>query len=125
MADGKVGAPKGNRNSAKTRIFTNTLLDLIKNEELTLPENKRRLRMCAGKLLSKAAAGEAWAVKELANRIEGKAIQGVELSGPGGSAVNFFDPAMMRNLSPGELDKLKELLGKAAVGIPDEEYPGE
>jgi len=40
-------------------------------------DNATRLRACAERLLDLAAAGEAWAVKELADRLDGKAHQSV------------------------------------------------
>ena len=45
----------------------------------------KKLRAIAEKLLEKAAEGEGWAIKELADRLDGKAHQSI--SGPEGGAV--------------------------------------
>jgi hypothetical protein len=42
-----------------------------------------RLRKAAETLLSLAAQGEPWAVKEIADRLDGKAAQSVAVSGDG------------------------------------------
>jgi hypothetical protein len=115
MANGKAGAPVGNTNGAKGKLFTEALRKLIKQDELTLVEEKRRINKAANKLLDLAADGSEWAVKEFANRIEGKSIQAVEVTGAEGA--NFLDPANIRNLSPAELDQLKSLLSKAALNV--------
>lgn len=44
-------------------------------------DNGKRLRDTAEKLLTLASEGEPWAVKELVDRTDGKATQGVDLSG--------------------------------------------
>jgi hypothetical protein len=108
-----AGAPLGNKNGSKGKMFLNTLRLIIAQEETTLPEGRRRLRLAADRLIALAAEGEEWAIKELANRLDGKAVQGVELSGSEG-AVNFFNPATLRNLSPDETNQLQILLKKAA-----------
>lgn len=44
-------------------------------------DDAKRLRDAAEKLLDLAASGESWAVKELADRLDGKSPQGVILGG--------------------------------------------
>ncbi|OGC95810.1 MAG: hypothetical protein A2W25_15150 [candidate division Zixibacteria bacterium RBG_16_53_22] len=115
MANGKAGAPLGNTNGTKTKLFLKTLHKIITDDEYNLPEKKRRLFLAGQQLVNQAARGEEWAIKELANRLDGKAKQQVELSGEDGAPLNFFDPANLRNLSPEETQALKVLLKKAAV----------
>ena len=50
-------------------------------------DDSKRLRQAAEKLLDFAAEGEQWAVLELANRLDGKSPQGLEVTGAGGGAV--------------------------------------
>lgn len=45
-------------------------------------DNGQRVRDCAEKLLDLAAAGEPWAVKELIDRLDGKAPQAIEVTTP-------------------------------------------
>ena len=82
---------KGNTNSninMKRGMFTSQL-------QRSVLANPQKLEKIIDKLLEEAENGEAWAVKELSDRLDGKAIAGVELSGPEGNpieathAVNF------------------------------------
>lgn len=108
------GAPLGNANNKKGTLFRNQLTKIIKQEETTLGEKQRRLYKAANKLLGEAAKGEEWAIKELANRLDGKAVQGVELSGEGGVPINIFDAGAVRNMDPQKLSLLRDLLQEAA-----------
>lgn len=69
MANGKPGAPYGNHNAAKGTPWRNMLHRAI------LQDDGKRLRAAAEKLLDLAAAGEQWAVQELANRLDGRPAQ--------------------------------------------------
>jgi hypothetical protein len=63
------GAPVGNQNAAKSkRLFTAALKRLFAQD----PTRADRL---AEKLISLAEQGEAWAFKELFDRVDGKAPQ--------------------------------------------------
>jgi hypothetical protein len=52
-------------------------------------DSATRLRACAERLLDLAAAGEAWAVKELADRLDGKAHQSVSADMSGSLTVEI------------------------------------
>lgn len=64
-----MAAPEGNRNAAKERLFYNALTRAIKQED------GKRLRDAAEKLADAAAAGEAWAIKELRDTLDGRPAQ--------------------------------------------------
>ena len=66
------GAPIGNDNATKSKPWRNALDRAIKQDD------GKRLRAAAEKLLDEAAKGEAWAVKELGDRIDGKSVQPIE-----------------------------------------------
>ncbi len=71
-----AGAPEGNNNASKqNRQFNSALQRAIAQDD------GKRLRATAEKLLDLAEAGESWAVKELADRLDGKAAQSVTLAG--------------------------------------------
>lgn len=74
-----MGAPIGNRNAIgehdSERPFREALRRAIKQDD------GKRLRAAAEKLLDLAADGEAWAVKEMADRMDGRAAQAVTLAG--------------------------------------------
>lgn len=68
-----MGAPVGNTNAAGAeRPFRDAVSRAIKQED------GKRLRKAAEQLLDLAAAGEAWAVKELADRLDGKPVANVD-----------------------------------------------
>ena len=64
-----MGAPIGNTNGAKSRAFYGALSRAIAQDD------GERLRRAAEKMLDLAAEGEAWAVKELRDTLDGKPTQ--------------------------------------------------
>lgn len=64
-----VGAPQNNNNAGKNKPFWRAL------DKAIAQEDGKRLRAAAEKLLDLAAQGEQWAVKELADRMDGKSAQ--------------------------------------------------
>lgn len=64
-----MGAPIGNNNATKNKPFYAAL------DRAIAQDDGKRLRDCAEKLVDLAAAGEAWAVQMLADRLDGKAVQ--------------------------------------------------
>src|SRR5690349_3705670 len=65
---------KGHQHSAKAKLFDGALRRAISQDD------GKRLRDCAEKLLDMAAAGEQWAVRELADRLDGKSVQVADIS---------------------------------------------
>jgi hypothetical protein len=63
-----VGAPLGNNNHKKGKPFQDALRRAI-------AQNPQKIRNIVDKVLDQAEEGEAWAVKEIADRLDGKAIQ--------------------------------------------------
>jgi hypothetical protein len=66
---GQSGNPSGTKTERK---FLAALLRAIAQD------NSARLRQAAEKLLDFAASGEAWAIKELADRLDGRAPQAIQ-----------------------------------------------
>lgn len=66
-----MAAPLGNKNATKTKPW---LAALEKHGK----QNPNKLAEIAGKVFDAAMAGEAWAVQEIANRLDGKPVQPVE-----------------------------------------------
>jgi hypothetical protein len=64
---------KGNQLGAKSRAFDGALRRAIAQDD------GKRLREAAEKLLTYASEGQAWAIKELADRLDGKSQQNVSL----------------------------------------------
>jgi hypothetical protein len=79
----KGGAPVGNQNGKKGKLFYNQLRMAL------VQEDSRRLRTIADKLVKAAEDGEPWAVKEIMDRVDGKAIQATEISGVDGEAIEL------------------------------------
>ena len=64
-----AGAPVGNKNAQKGRIWNDQLRKAIAQDD------GKRLRVSIEKLLNLAANGEPWAIKELADRLDGRPKQ--------------------------------------------------
>jgi hypothetical protein len=64
-----AGAPIGNRNAQKGRIWNDSLRKAIAQDD------GRRLRESIEQLLNLASIGEPWAIKELADRLDGRPKQ--------------------------------------------------
>ena len=56
-------------------------------------EDAKRLRRAVEQLLDQAAAGEPWAIQELANRLDGKPAQAI--TGADGGPIQFSDSNRM------------------------------
>ena len=69
-----AGAPIGNNNNKKNKIWSEALYKYI-------TQNPKALLKAAEALVTKAQDGDVTAIKELGDRLEGKSIQGVEMSG--------------------------------------------
>jgi hypothetical protein len=72
----KVGAPLGNKNSIKSnRLWAETIRRAV------IQDDAQRLRQIAEALLIKASEGDMTAIKELGDRLDGKALQENKLTG--------------------------------------------
>lgn len=60
------GAPIGNKNAQKGRVWNDQLRRAI------IQDDGRRLRASVEQLLNLASNGEPWAIKELADRLDGR-----------------------------------------------------
>ena len=74
------GAPLGNTNAAKGKLFYDQLRKIAIQEP-------HKLRNVAESLFAAAEAMEPWAVKELLDRLDGKAVQQTELTGAEGAPL--------------------------------------
>lgn len=68
------GAPLGNKNGAKSRLFEQALIRAIKQRDLELGEGET-LRGIAEALLDKCKTADMQAIKELGDRLDGKPAQ--------------------------------------------------
>jgi len=75
-----VGAPIGNKNATKNKPF----LDAMRR---ALAQNPQKIGKIVDKVLEQAENGEAWAVKEVADRLDGKAVQATTLEDADGNSL--------------------------------------
>jgi hypothetical protein len=87
------GAPIGNKNATKGKLFFGELRKVL------VQEDAKRLRAIAEKLVKSAEDGEAWAVKEIMDRMDGKPLQATSIENPDGTAVTGIQVTFVR---PGE-----------------------
>jgi len=88
-----AGAPEGHTNSSKNnRIWGNII------KKYAIQEDYKRLHAMAEKLYEKAAEGDLGAIKEVGDRLDGKAVATTELTGLDGSdlplsiGLRFVEP---------------------------------
>jgi hypothetical protein len=80
-SNNKVGAPEGNDNAKKGKMFYDQLrMILVQNDRF-------KLRKISDKLVEAAEKGEAWAIKEIMDRMDGKPVAIQEVQGPDGSQL--------------------------------------
>jgi hypothetical protein len=77
------GGQVGNQNAKKGKLFYNELRKAL------VQQDQLNLRRIADKLVEKAIDGEPWAVKEIMDRVDGKAIQATEISGTDGEDLKM------------------------------------
>lgn len=70
----------GNKNATKNKPFRDMLTRKI-------IQNPRKLEKIVDTLLDEAEAGEAWAAKEVFDRLDGKAVMTQEISGVDGAPI--------------------------------------
>ena len=70
-----MGAPIGNRNNSKGKMFN----DALRRQLIQSPE---RIAKIVEVLISEAEQGQAWAIKELIDRCDGKPTQIIETEMP-------------------------------------------
>ena len=100
------GAPIGNDYALKSQPWRNALTRAM------VQDNGVKLRRAAEQLLDLAAAGEPWAVREIADRLDGKAAQSVTLA-------NDVDNPLIQHLDTSRLS-VEQLATIAAIKISKE-----
>ena len=74
-----MAAPIGNRNGAKAREWTDALKWALQNYEGTGIAKGQALRQIARKVIEEGLQGNPQAIAEIGNRLEGKAVQPVDV----------------------------------------------
>jgi len=77
------GGQPNNQNAKKGKLFYSELRKAL------VQQDQINLRRIADKLVEKAIEGEPWAVKEIMDRVDGKAVQTTEVSGIDGEAMEL------------------------------------
>jgi hypothetical protein len=75
-----MAAPIGNTNAVKGKMF----YDKLRKQ---LVQEPHRLEKIVGQLITQAEMGEAWAVKEIIDRLDGKAVQTNQVENADGSPL--------------------------------------
>ena len=76
-----MAAPEGNNNATKNKYWSDALRKYI-------TQNPKELEEAAKALFAKANEGDVAAIREIGDRLEGKAVQRVE--GPGDNGEHIF-----------------------------------
>lgn len=75
-----MAAPIGNTNAVKGKLFYDKL-------RKRLTQEPHRLERIVNELITQAEQGEAWAVKEVIDRLDGKAVQTTEMQNSDGTPI--------------------------------------
>ena len=75
----KGGAPEGNKNAAGGVQWRNAIKTALAKRSKSKSDAQKALVELAEKMLVAADNGESWAIKELGDRIDGKAPQSIDL----------------------------------------------
>ncbi len=73
-----AGAPEGNTNGAKGAQYNSALKRALARSGKTVDGG---LNKVCDQLVAAAIAGEQWAIKEVADRVDGKASQAINIGG--------------------------------------------
>ena len=79
----KGGAQPGNQNAKKGKLFYDALRIAL------VQEDRKSLRKITDKLVKAAEEGDAWAVKEIMDRMDGKPVNTTELSNTEGTVFKM------------------------------------
>ncbi len=82
-----AGAPQGNSNAAKAKVFNAAMMRAFKARSKT--EALEALDAVALQLVDQGLAGEQWAICEIANRLDGKPAQQIVHSGDSESPLTI------------------------------------
>ena len=80
----KGGAQPGNQNAKKGKLFYDALRIAL------VQEDRKSLRKITDKLVKAAEEGDAWAVKEIMDRMDGKPVNTTELGGIDGADIKVL-----------------------------------
>lgn len=80
------GAPLGNQNAKKGKAWADAIRRAIR-EKCEGEDYESKLASLAKGLVVAASAGDFQALKEIGDRLDGKAVQQTELSGPDGETL--------------------------------------
>lgn len=76
-----MGAPIGNQNGRKAKIWEQAIKRALARKANSTVDNG--LDSLADKIVEAAASGDAWALKEIGDRLDGKPAQAVTVDGDG------------------------------------------
>lgn len=74
-----MGAPKGNQNGAKAKVWSAAINRVLDDRTKTRKDKRREIDELAEKLVDMAKSGDMTALKEIGDRLEGKAMQSIDL----------------------------------------------
>ena len=81
-----MAAPKGNRNAARAGYWRDVLMRELETYQGGTIKKGQALRAVARQLIEKGIAGDAMALRELGDRIDGRPHQAIAISGDADSA---------------------------------------
>ncbi len=84
-----AGAPVGNRNAAKSKPWADALARALETHKPV--DQRKMLDALAASLVAEGMNGNIAAIKEIGDRLDGKSVQGVEVSAPDGIEITKIE----------------------------------
>ena len=110
-----MAAPKNAVGPKSDKLWRDAIMVAVKREiEAAGGKKTKKLYALADALADKGLKGDVTALKEIGDRLDGKAVQGVELGGPGGGPVETKDVSLTELAR-----RILFLLGAAAEATQD------
>ena len=106
---GASGGQPGNKNAVRAKRFRNALERALAREGKG--DMDAGLNALTTTLVREAKKGEAWAMKEVADRIDGRVPQAVEMTGEGGGEIVVRDA----NTTMGIARRVAFVLARGAI----------
>ena len=94
-----MAAPKGNNNASKAKVWSAAIDRAV--EKRYGKDRVEALSMLADKLLENCEEGDMAALKELGDRLEGKAVQSTEMTFPNGISAERLNDEQLADIATG------------------------
>lgn len=91
-----MGAPVGNRNAAKAKVWHAAIVRALASRDASRVDGKKEIDALAETLLNLVAAGDLAALKEFGDRLDGKPAQSLTVGGDEANPLRTINEVLLR-----------------------------